>query len=115
MAPHVSVEGHTGSCGGRGYGGARSDEVLTWTGKRSWGKESAGKARTPVNDDESAIADTAICKKVTPGFPPIGGDRPVNMLVRSTHEWDAIYGRFSDAGANCSLRGRWPNPTLAKV
>ncbi len=37
----------------------KGEEEFTWTRERLGGRGSAGKARVPANEDESAIASTA--------------------------------------------------------
>ncbi len=48
-----------GFSGGRGFGGIKDEEEFTWTGEMLGGRGSAGKARVPANEDESAMANTA--------------------------------------------------------
>ena len=83
VVAHRSLGGHTGGCGGRGYGRARSDELLTCTSDRLGDRGSAGKASTPVEDDERAKANTASWQQVAPRFAPVANDRPVNISIRS--------------------------------
>ena len=57
--PHCLVEGHTGSCGGSGFGGTRSDEAFCWRYARFGERGSAGKARTQANVDDNTTMSTA--------------------------------------------------------
>ena len=117
--PHRSVGGHTGGCGGRGYGRARSDELLTYTTDRFGDRGSAGKASPPANDDESAKANTVSWQKVAPKFAPVANDKPVNMPIRITK--NSMIDRFKRKILNLSrklylsVRVKWLTPTLAKT
>lgn len=71
VVPQCRSEGHTGSCGGRGYTGVRSDEELTWIGEGFEDRGSAGKARTLISNDERAIVNAASCIEVILMFVPI--------------------------------------------
>ena len=102
VIPHRSVGGHVGGSGGRGYGRARTEELLTCIADRLGDRGSAGKASPPTINDESANANTASRQKVAPGSAPVANDRPVNVPIRSTTK--SVIDRFQRKILNLSRK-----------